>query len=79
MKAKTKFFDPLHGWVKKGQYIANDGYGHRLLHEGKVVRDDEYDTKVLRPRPTRRRKHESDDSKRVGDKPDPADSATDTE
>ena len=65
MKAPKKFFDPLHGWVNKGDYIPNDGYGHRLKSEGKVVSDEEYETKVLRPGPKRKRKNERNNQKQM--------------
>ena len=77
MKAPRKFFDSLYGWVQKGQYIPNDGYGHRLLSEGKVVRDDEYETKVLRPKPKRKRKNERHDPEQLVDQPDATEPAAD--
>ena len=80
MKAKAKFFDPLYGWVQKGQYIPNDNYGYRLKAAGHVVPDDEYETKVLRPKPTRRRKNaKPDDQQSVVDQSGEAGPAADAE
>jgi hypothetical protein len=80
MKAKAKFFDPLYGWVQKGDYIPNDAQGHRLLAAGHVVRDDEYETKVLRPKPKRRRKNaKPDDQQPMVDQSGEAESAADPE
>lgn len=53
MKVKKRFFDPLYGYLEKGQYVPNDGYGHKLLKAGKVTRDNarNYKTKVVRDEP----------------------------
>ena len=54
MKVKERFFDPLYGYLEKGQHVPNDAYGHRLLKAGKVAKDEPaktYETKVVRNQP----------------------------
>ena len=57
MRVTKKFFDPLYGYLEKGQYVPNDGYGHKLLKAGHVVKDADfgkkrsYKTKVVKDDP----------------------------